>query len=339
MKSISRRDFLKLGGLALSGLAFTPFLPELTGFDDIELIRVAYDLISVYKEPDDRSRIVATWPRDSLVNVYETVRAETPGYNPIWYRVFGGYMHRARLQKVRIHYNTPLRHIPETKLLSEVTVPYAQAYRYNQWDGWFPTFRMYYGSIQWITGLDAGPDGEQWYQVIDEADESIHYVPSVQLRPFAAEEIAPISPEVPIENKRIDVDLRTQMLTCFEHGQDVFSTAISGGLPGPSPTPLGRFNIMVKLPSRRMSSTNFFAEDIVLAGVPWCSFFTAQGHALHGTFWHDNFGVPMSRGCINMRNEDALWLFRWTRPTSGFDDINKLTLDVKGRGTFVDIHY
>jgi hypothetical protein len=51
-----------------------------------------------------------------------------------------------------------------------------------------------------------------------------------------------------------------------------------------------------------------------LPGVPWTSFFGDSGVAFHGTFWHDNFGNPMSLGCVNMRNEDAKWLFRWCLP-------------------------
>ena len=51
------------------------------------------------------------------------------------------------------------------------------------------------------------------------------------------------------------------------------------------------------------------------------------------------FGVPMSHGCVNMRTEEAKWLFRWSLPSAGFDEINKLTLDTKGYGTAVDIHY
>lgn len=43
-------------------------------------------------------------------------------------------------------------------------------------------------------------------------------------------------------------------------------------------------------------------------------FFTSVGHAFHGTYWHDNFGTPMSRGCVNMRTEEATRSFRWTRP-------------------------
>jgi len=341
MKPISRRDFLKLGGLALASLAFTSFMPEFTEFEDMDLVRVAKDPVSVYKEPSDTSQIVRTWVRDDLIHIYETVNSGTPGYNPIWYRVFGGYMHRARLQKVRIHYNVPLTSIPATKILAEVTVPYTQAYRNNKWDGWYSIYRLYYSSTQWITGIDTGPDGTPWYIVQDEADKNLYYyVPMVQLRPIPPEEITPVSPDVPLGKKRIDVNLTTQTLTCFESDNLVFTTNVSSGLPGLYPTPFGKFNILDKLPSRNMSTRSLLADDVIpLVGVPWCSFFTEQGHAFHGTYWHDNFGVPMSHGCVNMRNDDAKWLFRWNTPSAGFDEINKQTLDVRGYGTPVDIHY
>ena len=340
MRPISRREFLKLGGLTLTSLAFTSFLPDFGQFDDIELIRVARDPVSVYKKPDDKSQIVATWPRDSLIHVYETVNSGTPAYNPIWYRVFGGYMHRARVQQVRVHYNVPLSSPPPAKIVSELTVPYTQAYRYNQWEGWLPIYRLYYSSIQWITGIDAGPDGKAWYVIQDEADKNISYfVPAVQLRPIAPEEYSPLSPDVPAGKKRIDVNLKTQTLTCFENDQVYFTTQVSTGALGME-TPAGLHNIQVKLPSRNMSTSSPLADDVIpLVGVPWTSFFTNKGHALHGTYWHNNFGVPMSHGCINMRNEDALKLFRWTRPSASSTEISQSTLDVKGLGTSVDIHY
>jgi hypothetical protein len=341
MKPISRRDFLKLGGLALASLAFTSFLPEYTGFEDSELIRVAKDPISVYRQPSDASLIVHTWNRDELVHVYETIQVDTPGSTPVWYRVFGGYMNAARLQKVWIHYNVPLSSIPDTKLLAEVTVPYTDAYRYNQWDGWFPMFRLYYSSTQWITGIDSGPDGNAWYVVQDEADKNLRYfVPAEQLRPISPDEFSPLSADVADGHKRIDVNLSTQTLTCFENEKSVFSTHVSTGLPGLMATPAGTFHIEDKLPSRNMSTTSRLADDVIpLVGVPWCSFFTEEGHAFHGTYWHDNFGIPMSHGCVNMRNEDALWLFRWSRPMAGFDQINKATLDTKGFGPVAEIHY
>jgi hypothetical protein len=340
MNPFTRRDFLKLGGLALSGLAFSSFRPEFNAFDDLELVRVATHSVSVYKQPDDQSRIVATWQRDALVNIYETVDSGTPAYNPIWYRVFGGYMHRARLQKVRFHYNVPLETIPDSKLLGEATIPYIQPYRFSQHDGWTRIpYLLYYSTINWITGVEAGPDGKAWYRLLDEADESTYYVPAVEMRALPASEIDLISPEV--ENKYIDVNLSSQTLTCYENNQQVMQTQVASGVTGLYDTPAGRFNIVVKLPSRRMSASDRAAsdQDNMLAGVPWCSFFTTEGHAFHGTFWHENFGVPMSHGCVNMRNADAKWLFRWSRPTASFEEIDKLTLDRKGFGTLVEIHY
>jgi hypothetical protein len=341
MKPISRRDFLKLGGLTLASLAFTPFLPEFTEFEDIDLVRVAYRSVSIYSEPDDKSRIVGTWNRDDLVHVYETVQAATPVYNPIWYRVYGGYMQRARLQKVRIHYNPALTNVPNTKLLAELTVPYTQIYRHSQLDGWTTDYRTYYSTIHWITDIATGPDGKAWYRLQDESDESIYFIPTAQLRPISPDEITPLSPEVPAGNKRIDVNLTTQTLVCYENKQAVLTADVSTGVFRLYDTPIGRFNIQDKLPSRRMHGSDLFANDQenVLAGVPWCSFFTEKGHALHGTYWHDNFGLPMSHGCVNMRTEEAKWLFRWSLPLAGFDEINKQTLDTRGFGTVVDIHF
>jgi lipoprotein-anchoring transpeptidase ErfK/SrfK len=51
-----------------------------------------------------------------------------------------------------------------------------------------------------------------------------------------------------------------------------------------------------------------------LVGVPWTCFFTDDGVAIHGTYWHNDFGITKSSGCINMRNEDAKWIFRWVDP-------------------------
>ena len=251
-------------------------------------------------------------------------------------------MNAGRLQPVRIHYNVPLSSIPaKTKLLSEVTVPFSDAYRYSQWEGWVFNYRLYYSSIQWITGMDTGPDGKAWYVVQDEADKNLYYyVPAEHLRPISPAEITPLSPDVPIGQKRIDVNLSTQTLTCYELEKVVLSTKVSSGQGSLLATPAGNFNIQVKLPSRNMSTSSPLADDIIpLMGVPWCSFFTSKGHAFHGTYWHNNFGFPMSHGCVNMRNEDALWLFRWSQPTAAFENIRMATLDVPGFGTAVNVHY
>ena len=81
-------------------------------------------------------------------------------------------------------------------------------------------------------------------------------------------------------------------------------------------------------------SLEYGIEAYELPGVPWTCFFTEKGHAFHGTYWHDNFGSPMSHGCINMRNEDAKWLYRWLTP------INKgAEFFSRGYGTTINIFY
>ena len=346
MKSISRRDFLKLGVATLGSLAFDSFLPDNSLFDDISLARVATTSVSVYQEPSDQSRIVGTWYRDDIVHVYEEVTAETPGYNPVWYRVWGGYMHRARLQKVRVRYNIPPTSVIESGQLAEITVPYVQTYINSSRSGWQISYRLYYSSVHWITGIEPGPDGAPWYRILDELDNSVYYAPATQMRPIHPQELAPITPEIPFELKRIEVALRQQVVRCYEENQLVLEVPVSSGLLSsqstntiPTTTPKGTFNIQVKMPSKHMGEANLAAgvEDYVLPGVPWVCFFTAQGHAFHGTYWHDNFGLRMSHGCINMRNEDALWLFRWTRPTAAFEEISTTTHDRKGFGTSITI--
>lgn len=325
MALISRRDFLKLGSLSLTGLVFSPFLPNLGRFDDIEQARVTTNSVSVFQAPNDQSLIVGQWFRDELVNIYEEVNSGTPAYNPIWYRVWGGYVHRARLQKVKVLFNEPLTAIPAgTRQLSELTVPYTQAMRYTKTYGWQPNLRLYYGSVHWIDGIDEGPDGKPWYRIFDELVGFSYHVLAIHLRPIPLEEWTPISPDVPLEDKRIEVNLSTQMLTAYEYDQVSFQTIISSGIPArrPSPkvistkTPSGEFRIMSKYPSKHMGNGNLFAslDDYELPGVPWTSFFTESGVAIHGTYWHDNFGTPMSRGCINMRISEAKWIFRWLLP-------------------------
>jgi len=325
MAHLSRHDFLKLSTSAIAGLVFSPFLPDLGTFDDSVQARVATKSVSVYSEPNDQSRIVGQWFRDELVNVYKEVDGGAPAYNPIWYRVWGGHIHRGRLQKVKVLFNEPLTSIPEgTRQVAELTVPYTQAMRYTKTYGWQPNLRLYYGSVHWIEGIDEGPDGDVWYRVFDELVGFPYHVPAIHLRPIPFDEWSPIAPDMPLEQKRIEVNLSKQVLTAYESEQVVFQTTISSGiataLKDPkalsTQTPVGEFRILSKYPSKHMGNGNLFAgpDDYELPGVPWTCFFHEAGYAFHGTYWHDNFGTPMSRGCVNMRIEEAKWLFRWVRP-------------------------
>ena len=71
------------------------------------------------------------------------------------------------------------------------------------------------------------------------------------------------------------------------------------------PTVTGQFRIYVKLRSTAMAGPGYYLPD-----VPFTMYFY-KGYALHGTYWHSNFGMPMSHGCVNLRTSDAEWLFNW----------------------------
>ena len=345
MSNLSRREFLKLGGLSLAALGFSPSLSNFYNFDDSELVRVATKSVSVYSRPTDKSSIISTWYRDELLHVYGEVTVDEPAHNPVWYRVWGGFVHRSHLQRVKVLYNETLPFLTEgARRVVEVTVPFTEPWRTSKAYGWQKLgFRLYYQSTHWVEAIEAGPTGEPWYRVVDDLAGAYHVDP-LHVRPVPPEEMAPITPEVPLEKKRIEVDLTMQTLTAFENDKQILKTTISSGIPnGPrgadglsTKTPQGDFRVLEKDAAKHMGNGNLFADadDYELPGVPWTCFFTAQGHAFHGTYWHENFGVPMSHGCINMRTEEAKWLFRWALPKHEFGKITN-----RGYGTLVQIHY
>jgi LysM repeat protein len=102
----------------------------------------------------------------------------------------------------------------------------------------------------------------------------------------------------------IDVDLSSQTVRAYQGNAVVRSMVVSTGIAR-YPTPTGRYKIYAKYPSVNMSGPGYY-----LPGVPHTMFFYA-GYALHGTYWHNNFGHPMSHGCINLTRSDAAWLYSW----------------------------
>ena len=347
-RSISRRDFLKLGALALGGLAFNPF-PQSPGDEQYPsglIGRVARDSISIFREP--------AWPdgetvgylfRDNLVNLYyELTPIAGPPYNPRWYRIWNGYIHSGHIQRVKFRFNTPVEELPESGQLCEVTVPYTQIYQHSASYGWERRSHLYYLSTHWAVGVDEGPDGLPWYRLYDEMREDQYHVPASHMRLISDEEISPLSPDVPPEEKRIEVSIQNQTLTAFEGDQVVFFTQISSGQnqqPDPNglpwDTPRGHFNIQSKMPSKHMGDGNLAADGYDLPGVPWTCFFTDKGHAFHGAYWHDNFGLQMSHGCVNMRVEQSKWLFRWTTPVFKTPVENHADWERRGYGTPVKV--
>jgi len=157
---ITRRDFLKITGLSVAALAFRPYYDHGEGVDDGDLARVAVYSVSVHQAPSDKSQIVHQRYRDELLHVYEEITSpDGPGWNPIWYRVWGGYVHSGYLQQVRTRFNPVVSRLEAERQLARVTVPFSQAMFYTAAAGWQQVYRLYYDSVHWVTGIGEGPDG------------------------------------------------------------------------------------------------------------------------------------------------------------------------------------
>jgi lipoprotein-anchoring transpeptidase ErfK/SrfK len=113
----------------------------------------------------------------------------------------------------------------------------------------------------------------------------------------------------------IDINLSEQLLIAYEGTVPVRWVTISSGLPA-TPTVVGRFRIYIKYVADDMRGVDYY-----LPSVPYVMYFY-KGYGLHGTYWHSNFGYPMSHGCVNLPTPEAEWLFNFASV-----------------GTLVNIHY
>jgi LysM repeat protein len=104
--------------------------------------------------------------------------------------------------------------------------------------------------------------------------------------------------------RQIVIDLSDQTLTAYQGGVVVLHSYVSTGKAA-TPTRVGEFAIYQKLDSQTMTG-----EDYELPGVPWVMYYDGE-MAMHGAYWHANFGIPTSHGCTNMTIPDARALYTW----------------------------
>jgi lipoprotein-anchoring transpeptidase ErfK/SrfK len=122
------------------------------------------------------------------------------------------------------------------------------------------------------------------------------------------------------DNKHIFVDLTSQRLYAYEGNTKVYDFPVSTGKWHPTPT--GDFRIWIWLRYTRMTGGNAALGTYYnLPNVPYTMYFSnsqvpaSSGYSIHGAYWHNNFGHPMSHGCVNMKPEDAAKIFYWTDPS------------------------
>ena len=337
---LTRRDLIKLLPYSvLYGVlppGFRKFYPVPIGIG-----RIATTTINVYAQPSYSSPRIGKRHRDQLITIIQEVISNTgPTHNPLWYKIYNGYVHSGYVQRIKSNpLNKLIETIPQFGQLCEVTVPYSRSWRYTRQAGWEPLYRLYQETLHWVTSIDEGPDQKVWYRIKDYLMNADYHIPGIHMRPVLEREYSPISLTVPDSEKRINISISSQTLTALEGSEVVLETKIASGLPDrenqPSTeTPLGSFRIQNKMPSRHMGDGKLTSnlEAYELPGIPWTCIFHEDGVACHGTYWHNNFGRRMSHGCINMRNEDAKWLFRWTSPV--FEPVDYFK---KERGTLIVI--
>jgi lipoprotein-anchoring transpeptidase ErfK/SrfK len=153
-----------------------------------------------------------------------------------------------------------------------------------------------------------GGDGDGGLAAASSGRSAEEAAPPEDPGPAPAPEAPMSSAEVPdpsvVEGKQIIVVLSKQQVYAYENGTLLRQFIVSTGLPG-TPTVQGNFEIYLKVLSQRMTGPDYDLPD-----VPWVMYFY-KGYSFHGTYWHNNFGFPMSHGCVNMRTPEAEWLYGW----------------------------
>jgi lipoprotein-anchoring transpeptidase ErfK/SrfK len=156
-------------------------------------------------------------------------------------------------------------------------------------------------------------------------DEAL-FIPPPEPTPEPTVEIAQIdpaianAPEVATGEVWIDINLSYEYMTVYQGSTVLMETYISSGKPG-FETPPGTYYINTKLEVQDMEGV-LGGEYYNVPQVPWVMYFTNVGHAIHGAYWHNNFGTPMSHGCINVPVDLAAYLY-----------------SVSSIGTRVEIHW
>ena len=336
--ALTRRQFLKLAGGALGAAAILPLAnwtsvyaegaPVPTYAPPASLGRITTWGVEIRPKPSLEGKLVRTAQQDEVIKLLGQC-AGTPvmSHNDIWYQTDDGYAYSSWIQPVEDIKNLPEPEQADGKFWGEITVPFSDS-RWQPDPNSARYMRLYYTAVFRVVQAVTGKDGQWWYRLQDGITwEPGPYVPAMHIRRIDPSELTPISPAV--ADKRVEVNLKEQTITAYESGFPVLTARVSSGF-GVHATPKGEHTVLYKTPTSRM--TGGVGSDFYdLPGVPFPTFFTLSGVAIHGTFWHNDFGRPRSHGCLNVSSPIARWFWRWTLPSAPYDDaIYRTPKEVKG---------
>ncbi len=348
--TITRRNMLKLIAATTTAAALSPLFHARARYpvppepDDespagdgawVWMGRAIHTL-AFYEKPDASTTRLDTRTRDQTFPITREVRAPFSAHNNLWYETPLGYVHSAWVLPVRVYPPQPfIRDVGEWGFWGEVSQPFTEAYAEPNPQS-RKVYRFYGGTVYHVVDAFEDGAGVGWYKVFDEfppTDPTHQWVLARDVHRIPRAEMAPIHPFA--GEKRIAVDLDKQRLTCYEGTRVVFTTLVASGL-GTSQsedgtvvdlaTHTGETSVLLKQPSRHMSNRPYrdsppaVGEIFDLPGIPWNTFFDLSGTAIHGTYWHNDFGVRRSHGCLNVSTAAARWIYRWTYPVGGYQD-------------------
>jgi len=318
---MNRRDFVKHAGAALGGLVL-PKMPLPVEDPAVRPAPASLGRIATWwwqgirARPDHRSEIVAYKTRDELIPLYATVDGTAPWpSNSTWFQTDGGYIHSGYVQPCEDDPSAEIiTDVEEPGFWAQVCVPIGRA-RFSP-DSAHVLHKLYYGTVYRVVRAERDSQGEWWYQL----KEGITlvpgpYLPACNLRRISPEELTPISPGR--TDKWIEINIDVQLLKCYEGDNMVFYTRIGSGLPDTA-TPRGKFRVLFKRHAQRMIGGEG-ADYYDLPGIAFPTYFTYSGVAIHGTYWHNDYGRRHSHGCVNVTNQAAQWVFRWVDPVASYD--------------------
>ncbi|MCL9972234.1 MAG: L,D-transpeptidase [Candidatus Pacebacteria bacterium] len=176
------------------------------------------------------------------------------------------------------------------------------------------------GVVLAVSSTTVSADGHEWYQVefnewlrYPERKDGTWYVRSDLVRHFTDTGTELLSTTTATTTKRIVIDRSEQKLYAYEGDTLFLAVPVSTGREL-TPTPRGTFTIFKKTPSRYMQGPipGLTEKEFDLPGVPWGMYFTEEGGAIHGAYWHDEFGSEWSNGCVNLPLIAARNLYEWT---------------------------
>ena len=328
MTNLNRRDFLKFASLTLATSLLKPFPPEENGLSKpTGWGRVTTSSIWAYNDPKPGAARQRLYYFDDVLPIYDSV--STVGlmpHNPVWNLTRDGWVYSSWVQPVMRQRNPVERDIPPEGFWGQVSMPYVDM-RVRPDDATYLLYRLYYSSVHQVIAQVDDAAGQPWYQLKDDrSPNQPAFVRAEALRRILPEEMTPLSPDV--ADKKIEVKLDEQMLYAYENGSEVFSARCATGttftIEGEGfvdfRTSVGDYQVVRKRPSKHMTGFLGRPDQYDLPGVPFCTYFTGAGAAVHGAYWHNDFGHPRSHGCVNVLAEVAQWVYRWSMPTAPYAD-------------------